>query len=121
MKRSLSGPRIFLRVDAVLILVGSVVLYAQTGAGWGMFALLLFAPDIAMLGYLAGPRIGALCYNLGHSLAGPTVLAALGVLGQVPVALPIGLIWFAHIGLDHAIGYGFKYASGFKDTHLQRV
>lgn len=26
-----------------------------------------------------------------------------------------------HIGIDHAVGYGLKYPTGFKDTHLQRV
>jgi len=27
----------------------------------------------------------------------------------------------AHIGFDRALGYGLKYPSGFKDTHLGRV
>jgi len=35
--------------------------------------------------------------------------------------LPIALIWFAHIGIDRALGYGLKYTSGFKDTHLGRL
>jgi hypothetical protein len=26
-----------------------------------------------------------------------------------------------HIGVDRAVGYGLKYPTGFKDTHLQRV
>jgi hypothetical protein len=25
------------------------------------------------------------------------------------------------IGVDRTIGYGLKYPTGFKDTHLQRV
>ncbi|MGQ7476239.1 DUF4260 family protein [Streptococcus suis] len=29
-----------------------------------------------------------------------------------------GLIWLAHIGWDRAFGYGLKYESGFKHTHL---
>ncbi|HLA02836.1 MAG TPA: DUF4260 family protein [Aestuariivirga sp.] len=29
--------------------------------------------------------------------------------------------WLAHIGLDRAIGYGLKYASDFRDTHLGRI
>jgi hypothetical protein len=31
------------------------------------------------------------------------------------------LIWIAHIGLDRAIGYGLKYPTGFRDTHLGKV
>ena len=33
----------------------------------------------------------------------------------------LGLIWLTHIGVDRAIGYGLKYPTGFKDTHLKRV
>ena len=33
----------------------------------------------------------------------------------------IAIIWFAHVGLDRAVGYGLKYASDFKDTHLGRI
>ena len=36
-------------------------------------------------------------------------------------ALALALIWLTHIGVDRAVGYGLKYPSGFKDTHLQRV
>ena len=38
-----------------------------------------------------------------------------------PVALALGLIWIAHIGMDRMLGYGLKYASGFGDTHLGRI
>jgi hypothetical protein len=31
------------------------------------------------------------------------------------------LVWIAHIGVDRFSGYGLKYPSGFRDTHLQRV
>ena len=30
-------------------------------------------------------------------------------------------IWVAHIGFDRALGYGLKYATAFKDTHLGKV
>ncbi len=33
----------------------------------------------------------------------------------------IALIWLTHIGVDRALGYGLRYPSGFKDTHLQRL
>lgn len=31
------------------------------------------------------------------------------------------LIWIAHIGFDRTLGYGLKYDSGFKFTHLGRI
>jgi hypothetical protein len=42
-------------------------------------------------------------------------------LGESDVALQVSLIWLAHIGLDRAVGYGLKYPTAFKETHLQRV
>eukprot|EP01037_Dinobryon_pediforme_P005593 gene5593-5651_t len=33
--------------------------YGLLHGGWGRFALLFFLPDLSMLGYLAGPRVGA--------------------------------------------------------------
>jgi hypothetical protein len=38
-----------------------------------------------------------------------------------PLAGPLALIWLAHIGIDRALGYGLKYASGFGFTHLGRI
>ncbi|AIM07305.1 hypothetical protein BAHan_3779 [Bacillus anthracis] len=33
----------------------------------------------------------------------------------------IGLIWTAHIGMDRMFGYGLKYETEFKGTHIQRL
>jgi hypothetical protein len=38
-----------------------------------------------------------------------------------PALLAVALIWIAHIGFDRLLGYGLKYISDFKHTHLQRV
>jgi hypothetical protein len=43
------------------------------------------------------------------------------VIADAEVAVQVGLIWLAHIGIDRAIGYGLKHPTGFKDTHLQHV
>jgi hypothetical protein len=74
-----------------------------------------------MLGYAAGPTVGRATYDAAHTYTVPVVLAAIGVLADGEVVVQVGLIWTAHIGIDRAIGYGLKYRSGFKDTHLQRV
>jgi hypothetical protein len=62
-----------------------------------------------MVGYLGGPRAGALIYNLAHTYAGPIALGLVGVLGDVDIAAQLALIWLAHIGLDRMLGYGLKY------------
>jgi hypothetical protein len=34
------------------------------------------------------------------------------------MALAVGLIWLGHVGFDRMAGYGLKYDSDFKHTHL---
>jgi hypothetical protein len=117
----LARPAAMLRAEGVTMLVGSALMYWLYGGNWWLFALLLLVPDASMLGYLAGPRVGAAVYNAFHSYPLPAVLAAFGLLGGFPPALVVALVWFAHIGMDRTIGYGLKYPTAFKDTHLGRA
>ena len=98
------GPRAFflarlatlLRAEGMTMLVGSALLYWLYGGSWWLFFLLLLVPDASMLGYLGGPRFGAVAYNAFHSYPLPAVLAAFGLLGGFPLALVVALVWFAH-------------------------
>ena len=71
-----------------------------------------------MVGYLAGPRLGSLSYNVVHTYTLLLALGALGFWGDIRLALLVALIWIGHIGADRLVGYGLKFESGFKDTHL---
>jgi hypothetical protein len=115
------GVRTLLRVEGACVLFAAAWLYAQSGYGWGLFALCFLAPDVAFLGYLAGPRVGAACYNATHAYVGPVACFVAGQLLAQPALFVAGLIWSAHVGFDRALGYGLKYASGFGDTHLGRI
>jgi hypothetical protein len=110
-------PKVILQAEGAALLGVATLAYAQTGAGWGMFALLFLLPDVAMLGYLHGPRSGAAIYNMGHSTIGPLALCLLGWVAS-PMALALGLIWLAHVGFDRLAGYGLKYGDAFTHTHL---
>lgn len=114
-------PRRLLHVEALALLVGALARYVHLGYGWLALLLLFLVPDLSMLGYLGGPRLGALSYDVVHTSALPIALGLAGVLGDIEVAMQLALIWLAHIGLDRLLGYGLKYPTGFKDTHLQRV
>ena len=114
-------PAALLRVEGVALLVLSVLLYWVNGGGWLMFGVLLLVPDLSMLGYLAGPQVGAAIYNTFHTYAMPAVLGALGMIFASPLMVAVALIWFAHIGMDRTVGYGLKYPTSPKDTHLERV
>jgi Domain of unknown function (DUF4260) len=116
-----AGVKAILRLEGAAALAAAVALYAQAGFSWPLFALLILAPDLAMLAYLIGPRAGAAAYNLVHTYALALPLALAGFWLSSPIALALGLIWIAHIGMDRMLGYGLKYASGFRDTHLGRI
>jgi hypothetical protein len=115
------GVRTLLRLEGAVVLAAALAAYTQFGLGWGVFALWLLVPDLSLLGYLAGPRVGAALYNAAHSYVGPVALLVLGALAAMPWAVAGALIWFTHLGLDRALGYGLKYASGFGLTHLGRI
>ncbi len=112
------GVRVLLRLEGLCILVASMWAYTKFGNGWGTFALFFLAPDLSFVGYLAGSRVGAIMYNLAHSLVGALAVLTVGFLLSTPIAVTAGIIWMAHIGFDRALGYGLKYSAGFKFTHL---
>lgn len=74
-----------------------------------------------MLGYLAGPRIGAFAYNMLQVTIWPVGLMAVGLYTGHDLWSQIAAIWLAHIAIDRALGYGLKLSSGFQDTHLGRI
>lgn len=110
-----------LRLEGLVLLAGALAAYALLGGSWIAFVVLLFVPDVSMIGYLVDARFGAWAYNVAHTYLLPTVLLAAGYALGAPLAVQIGLIWLAHIGLDRTLGYGLKYPTEFKDTHLQHV
>ncbi len=116
-----SGVRAFLRLEGFATFAAALGFYAYTGFSWPAFALLFLTPDVSMLAYVAGPRVGAIIYNVAHSYALAVPIALAGFLGGVPALAAVGLIWIAHIGFDRALGYGLKYPTAFGDTHLGRI
>jgi Domain of unknown function (DUF4260) len=111
-------PRYILRAEGLLVLLGATYAYSQLDMGWLLFAVLFLVPDVFMIGYLRDAKLGATIYNFGHSYIVPGVMLVLAhSLGQ-STALALSLIWIAHIGFDRVLGYGLKYATGFKVTHL---
>ncbi len=118
--RALAGPiNLLLRAEGAAMLAAASVAYAQTGAHWGWFAGLFLAPDLMMLGYLHNTRTGAAVYNLGHTCLLPAALLAASLLFGWSATVAVALIWVAHIGFDRMLGYGLKYATGFKHSHLK--
>ena len=117
----MTKPKLLLHIEGAAVLLTSCILYHQSHASWRWFALLFLIPDFSMIGYLVNKKLGATIYNIFHTYTLP-LLAYVGLwfLGQTSYGWLI-LIWCAHIGWDRLVGYGLKYDTDFKDTHLNRV
>ena len=115
------GVRTLLRLEGLMLFAGMTLLYAVWDGSWWVYAIRFLAPDLSFLGYLAGPRLGAVVYNAAHSYMAPVSLMVAGFALPSPLPLSIAMIWMAHIGIDRALGYGLKYSAGFGFTHLGRI
>lgn len=113
--------RTFLRLEGLTTLLIALWLYYWSESSWILLAALLLAPDISMIGYLKNKSLGALLYNLVHNYVLPIIVIAVSMLVESNLLFSAGLILLAHVGLDRMLGYGLKYNTGFKDTHMQKV
>ncbi len=110
-----------LHLEGLALFAAAAVVYVDRDYTLWLVLVLFLAPDLGLLGYLAGPRIGAAVYNALHTTTVPIVLGVAALLTDSTLGIEIALIWLAHIGIDRAIGYGLKYEDAPKPTHMQRV
>jgi hypothetical protein len=113
--------KLLLRLEYAALLLAALVAYQIGGGNWWLFLLLILAPDLSMLGYLAGPKAGAWCYNAVHSWIAAVALALAGLIAGSALLPQLAIILAAHIAADRMLGYGLKHETGFKDTHLGRI
>lgn len=106
----------WVRGDAAALFVLTLWAVTSTHGSWGWFVALFLLPDLSMLGYLFGPRVGATTYNAGHLYAWPVGLLAAGLAWHAPLATTAALSWIAHIAFDNVVGYGLKLPDGFEHT-----
>jgi Domain of unknown function (DUF4260) len=110
------GP--LLHLEGVAVFAVSVCAYQWNHGSWLQFALLFLVPDISMVGYIASARVGAITYNAIHTYVGALALAGYSFVAGHQTALMLSFIWIAHVGFDRMFGFGLKYPTRFKDTHL---
>jgi len=113
--------RRWLRLEGIAGLALGWLVWQANGGELVWFVPLLLVPDIAMLGYLRGNHVGAITYNVGHNWFVGGLVLGLGAWLSVPVLVMAGAILVAHTGIDRVFGYGLKYPTSFKDTHLGRL
>ena len=113
--------RFILRAEAVAVFATGCLIYAANGGQLLLLLPALIAPDLSMVGYLGGPRLGAIAYNTVHNLVLALALIGLGWWLSVGWLLLAGAVVLAHVGMDRTLGYGLKLPSDFRETHLGRI
>ena len=107
--------------EAAFFFIALLAFHLQSSYAWWMFPAFLLLPDLSMIGYVAGPKTGAYVYNIVHHRAVAFVIYCIGWMIHSEAILFTGIILFAHSSMDRVFGYGLKYLTGFKDTHLGTI
>lgn len=119
--KNILSPGILLRIEGLAVLGLALFAYGRLEYSWLVFLLLLLWPDLAIVVYAVNKSWGTAVYNLLHTYTLPIILLVAALLLSSPLSMQFAIIWFAHIGMDRLFGYGLKYTSEFKDTHLTRL
>lgn len=88
---------------------------------WWWYVLLALGPDVSMVGYLAGNKVGAALYNTFHHKGLAAALIATGFYIESDTLVMVGIVLFGHSSMDRMFGYGLKHNNGFAFTHLGRI
>jgi hypothetical protein len=112
------NPKPLLHLEGGAVFIASLFAYQWNHGSWLLFALLFLTPDVSMIGYGINARVGAITYNASHTYIGPLALGGYYLLTGKHLPLLLALGWIGHIGFDRMLGFGLKYPSRFKDTHL---
>ncbi|WP_199563469.1 MULTISPECIES: DUF4260 domain-containing protein [unclassified Oceanispirochaeta] len=112
---------ILLRLEELGFFLITIYLFTLLPYPWWVYPLLLFIPDISILGYMINSVTGAYLYNFIHHRGIALILYVCGVLMARPMIAVVGLMLFAHSSLDRVFGYGLKHKEGFNQTHLGEI
>ena len=106
--------------EAALFILG-IFLFSRLSYEWWWFLVLILAPDLSMIGYVFGNKIGAFAYNIFHLKRVALLIYAIGCYLSIESIQLTGIILFSHSAMDRVFGYGLKYETGFKYTHLGEI
>jgi len=113
--------RRWLRAEGAAAFAGGITAWLLLGGAPIWLIVLILVPDLAIAGYVRGPHVGAVVYNVVHNWATAGIFLGLGFAITVPGLVLAGVLLIAHVGMDRALGYGLKYPTSFQDTHLGRI
>ena len=110
-----------LKLEEGAMLILCIYALSWLHVSWWVYLLILIAPDISFIGYTAGNKIGAVCYNLFHHKGIAIAIFLAGFILNNELTQIVGIILFGHSSMDRMLGYGLKLNQGFKFTHLGTI
>lgn len=110
-----------IKLEELGLFLFGIYLFSLLNYQWWWFLVLILAPDFSMLGYVINNKAGAFSYNVFHHKGLAIVVYLTGCFLKIEVLQLIGIILLAHSAMDRAFGYGLKYETGFKYTHLGEI
>lgn len=110
-----------LKLEELFLFLLAIYLFSRLDYAWWWFVVLFLAPDLGMIGYTAGPGVGAVAYNLLHHKGIAIGFYLVGVMSGSQLLQLVGLIMLAHSSFDRIWGYGLKYTDAFTHTHLGMI
>ena len=110
-----------LKLEEAAMFVLSIYALSLFQVSWWVYLLVLIAPDVSCLGYVAGNRMGAVCYNLFHHKGVAIAVFITGLVLKSEWPQIAGIVLFGHSSMDRIFGYGLKLNEGFKYTHLGMI
>lgn len=84
----LTKPRWLLHLEGAAVFFLATFWYSSNHFSWGLYALLILAPDLTMLAYLKDARWGSTFYNLAHTFTLPMLLLLVSFLRPAHPDLP---------------------------------
>ena len=110
-----------IKLEELGLFILGIYFFNQLGYAWWWFLVLILAPDLSMIAYVFGDKVGAFFYNLAHHRGIAIVVYLLGIYFSIAEIQLSGVILFAHSSMDRMLGFGLKYETGFKFTHLGEI
>lgn len=110
-----------IKLEELGLFILGIYFFNQLEYAWWWFLALILVPDLSMIGYVFGDKIGAFCYNVAHHRGLAIAVYLVGIYCSNEVIQLSGVILFAHSSMDRILGYGLKYETGFKFTHLGEI
>lgn len=110
-----------LKIEELSMFILGCYLFSTLDYSWWWLVGLFLLPDIGMLGYVINSKVGSITYNIFHHKAIAVILYLLGVCIGSPILSFAGILIFSHASFDRMLGYGLKYNTDFKDTHLGKL